>query len=419
MKMRSVLALLAFAALSLPACDREDPTTVGAPLVENGSVRTFEVTLPASDFLVRDTSFMVFPPPLYSFSIIANTFEGVLNTHTIARYRVDPTLAVLDSAGKVVLDSVPKLLRARMIVHVDTVASSFATNVALKLYRVAENWDTAAVSWFVRQPGNVLWSQPGGTRGRLIDSQVYAGGDSLVFNVDTALIKVFRDSATTTGGIMITSETPGTRLRIALPTLQVDYTTSIGDSTVTTSTLPFGPRFISDVVPASASSDPRVGGAPLAYRSILEVRPDLKNVTVACPFTPTCRVRLASTSIAEAALMLQPVNTQPGYVPELPLSVLAYTLLPTDQIPLVRAPLGVAAGFNTFAPASFRGTAAAVPLNVTTFVRDLIAPIDTTVFNSRYLTLIPGGTATVGYATFAGQPQLRLRLSVAQEIQLP
>lgn len=423
MKAVARFALLAALTALIPACAKEDPTEIGASLVENGAVRTFEVTLDGSQYLVRDTAFAAFPPPLSSFFILANTFEGELNAHILAKFKVDPFYGVAGSGGTIIVDSVPRLQRGVVVLKFDTIASARNGPVLLRLYRAAETWDTAAVTWTVRQLNGttpVLWFKPGGTRGALLDTATWSGGDSVVFRVDTATLKLWRDSAATSPGILITDEQSNSRLRTTMPVLRVYEKTTIGDSVVSVSATPFASRFISDPVPPFASTDPRVGGAPKAYRSVLQVRSDLNNISIPCPFTPTCHVRLGDATIASADILLQPVASPAGFVPELPLTVLAYTLAPTAQVPLVRSPLGVAAGFTTIAPGNFRNTGVApAALNVTTFVRDIVAPIDTLTFQSRYLTLLPGGTATFGYGTFAAQPKLRLRLSVAQEIQLP
>lgn len=420
---RARFALLALVALALPACDREDPTTIGAPLVENGAVRTFEYTLDASQFLVRDTAFSTFQPPFSSFLILAKSFEGSVNANTLLKYAVDPFVGVVNANGDVVVDSAPVLKRAVLVFSVDSLSSSYDGPVPLRLYRLAQTWDTAAATWTVRELNGttpVLWATPGGTRGVLLDTATYVGGDSVVFRVDTMTIKLWRDSSATVGGALITAERPNTRLRIGRPVLRVDVKTSVGDTTVTQSSTPFAARFISDPLVPFSSPDPRVGGSPSAFRSVFQFRTDLPDITVPCPFTPTCRVRLKDASIASADLLLQPVASPAGFTPELPISILAYTLLPTAQLPLIRSPLGIGAGFITVGPSSFRGTAQPItPLNVTSFVRDIVAPIDTIAFNSRYLTLLQGGTPTFGYASFAGSPKLRLRLSVAQEIQLP
>ncbi len=420
MRMARLTLLSVVTLVALPACDREDPTAIGGPLVESGVVRTFEITLDASQFLVRDTSFAAFEPPAtIPFLILANAYEGALNANALARYRVDPFLGVVDAAGALKVDSAPKLQRGRIVLKLDTVASAYTAPVRLNLYEAGQAWDTATVTWTLAS-ASTPWTTPGGTRGALLDSATFTGGDSVTFRVDTLTLARWRNPLVVNNGVLITVETPGTRLRLPKPILKIDYRSTLADTVVTQLLLPFAARFISDPPTPFAAADPRVGGAPLAYRAVLEVRPDLANVLVPCPFTTSCTVRLKDATIARADLLLEPVASPLGFAPELPVTILAYTLLPTPQLPLVRSPLGQPAGFQTVAPSSFRGTGAPVAaLTLTTFVRELVSPIDTTTFNSRYIALLQGGTSTFGYATFRGQPRLRLRLSVAREIQLP
>jgi hypothetical protein len=419
MKMRTLFLALLAGTVALAGCDREDPTAIGAPLVENGSVRTFEVTLDAADYLVRDTSFSAFPSAISSFLLVANGYDNVLNAHALARFAVDPVILVLNSSNQTVVDSTPKLQSGRLVLPIDSLASFADGPVLFHLYRAAETWDSTAVSWTTREK-NVLWTTPGGTRGALIDTATYAGGDSVVFRVDTVTLKEWRDFPGTSPGALITSESPSSRMRTGTPILRVAMLTSVGDSTVTVSTVPFVMRFITDPAVPAISAEPHVGGYPTSFRSVFEVRQDLLDVSVPCPFTPTCRVKLRGATIASAELLLQPIASPPGFAPELPMSIFAYTLLPTPQVPLIRSPLGLQSGGITVGPSSFQGTnAPIVRLNVTNFVRDLVAPLDTTTFKSRYLTLLQGVPATFGYASFQAQPKLRLRLSLAQEIQLP
>jgi hypothetical protein len=424
-RMTRLLPLLVL--LSAAACDREDPTTIGGPLVDNSVVRTFEVTLDASEFLVRDTAFAAFDPPISTpVFVVAKDFDGVFDATTLARVRVDPYLGIPDSSGVVTVDSTPQLQRGRLVLRIDTSASTVNGPVQLRLYGVREAWDTATVTWRTRSgtgDAALPWLAPGGSRGVLIDSLTYTEGDSVSFSVDTLTLAQWRSAPASEHGIMLTTESRGTRLRFSTPILRIDFLTSIGDSTITQSSLPYATRFISDPTPPAASSNPRVGGMPNAYRTVLELRPDLAELTVPCPLSQSCRVRLKDASIAGADLLLQSVPSPSGFVPGLPVTVLGYTLLPTAQLPLVRSPIGGVSdprAFTTFSPESFEeGTGTMKPLTITTFVRNLVAPIDTTTFNSRYLTLLQGGTPTIGYATFQTGPKLRLRLSVAQEIQLP
>ncbi|MEO5511674.1 MAG: hypothetical protein ABIS27_13665 [Longimicrobiales bacterium] len=416
---RFMFALLGVFAVA--ACDREDPTTIGAPLVENGAVRTFEVTLEASQFLVRDTSFSAFAPsPTIPFLILALNYEGALNAHALAKFAVDPFLGVTDAAGILKFDSTPKLQRGHIVLKFDTVATKITGPVLLRMYEAAEDWDTVGVTWRVRNEAGALWRVPGGTPGALLDTATYLGGDSVAFRVDTLVLARWRSKTEPNLGVLFTVASGNGRLRSARPTLRVAFRTTLSDTIVTQSTNPFVSRFISDPVVPITSGNTLVGGSPSSFRAVLEVRPDLASVVVPCPFSASCTVKLKNASIARADLLFEPIPSPAGFAPELPVTVLAYTLLPTPQLPLVRSPLGQGAGFITVSNADFRSTSPTVArLTVTQFVRELVQPVDSTTFKSRYLTLLQGGTATFGYATFRSQPRLRLRLSVAQEIQLP
>lgn len=418
MKGMKRLGLLLAGIVAFTACDREDPTGIGGVLIPDESVRTFEVILDASDFLVMDTAFSAFPPAQSNFITVANSFDGVLNANALARYRVTPIIGVPDSAGVIQIDSLPKLVSGRLLVKFDTVASARTGPVMLHLYRTGEAWDSTAVSWENRAAGTP-WTTPGGTRGILLDTATFTTGDSVVFDVDTLTLRAWRDSTTQSPGVIITAESPNVRLRAATPELIVNMQTSIGDTIVTVPVPPFVTRVLFDPPVPAVSGDAHVGGVP-SWRTILQLDPDFEDMEVTCPFSPTCRVRLGDASIARAELLLQPVLSPPGFAPELPLTVLVYSLLPTPELPLVRSPLATGQGFATISNGSFRTPGAApAPIQITSYIRSLVTPADTTAFTTRYLTLLQGGTTTFGYGTFAAGPQLRLRLSVSQEIQLP
>ena len=411
------VALLVAGLAAFTACDRETPTEIGGVLVPNESVRTFEVILDAADFLVMDTAFSAFPPSGAQFLTIANTFEGALNAHALMRFRVTPIIGVPDSAGVIRVDSMPTLVSGRIVLKFDSLATARSGPVLLHLYRAGETWDSTSVTWQNRSAGTP-WATPGGTRGALLDTATLDVADSVVFDVDTATLRLWRDSTTQAPGVLLTAESQDVRLRAPIPLLVMEMRTSLGDTLVTVPTLPFVSRVIFDPPVPAVSSDPRVGGVP-SWRTILQLAPDFEDQEVACPFSPTCRIRLSDASIARAELLLQPQASPPGFAPELPLTILIYSLLPTPALPLVRSPLALGQGFTTVSNASFRTPGAPIPIAITSYIRSLATPVDTTAFTTRYLTLLQGGTPTFGYGTFSGSPKLRLRLSVSQEIQLP
>src|SRR5205823_5926700 len=96
-----------------------------------------------------------FPPPFSNVLIVANSFQSSLNSHILERFSV-PALIGVDSAGTLKVDSVPKLLSGVLVVHFDTTGTSSPGSAKLRLYRIAQPWDTAGVSWLVRQTTGTL-----------------------------------------------------------------------------------------------------------------------------------------------------------------------------------------------------------------------------------------------------------------------
>ncbi|HYW07467.1 MAG TPA: hypothetical protein VE913_10950, partial [Longimicrobium sp.] len=89
----------------------------------------------------------------------------------------------------------------------------------LQLFRLAQAWDRNSVSWTnavdtggVRTP----WREPGGTRGELLSVGNYApqlAGDSVFFELDSADMRVLRDSAG--HGVVIAASATGARIQLA------------------------------------------------------------------------------------------------------------------------------------------------------------------------------------------------------------
>src|SRR5688500_2263107 len=143
--MRKSLALALALAFGATACTEENPTEVGDALLPSGDVLTFEVILPASAFLVYDTSFAGFNIPLVSpFGVVARSFESVFDANTLVRFSLPPrTLSVRTTGTTVVVDSSPRYSTGRMLIRLDTLTNS-ALPVRLALYRTAEEWDVTA-----------------------------------------------------------------------------------------------------------------------------------------------------------------------------------------------------------------------------------------------------------------------------------
>jgi hypothetical protein len=295
----------------------------------------------------------------------------------------------------------------------------------LALYRTAEEWEASA-TWTLRSDeGGVQrgWTTPGGTRGILVDTMTFVpGADSLRFRVDSATIALWSDTTNVERGALFVVESGGVRLRTTLPVLHLQARSSFRPDTVFT-TMVSAPRhtFIFAPEQPTVAGEPRVGGTP-AWRTVFRLQERLDTLSFACPGVPNCRFRLSEAVLNHAGLRLQPVPSPPGFRPEGMLSLGAYLLLPSTQIPLPRSPLGSLFSFTTVPAASFQTPGAtAVDIAVTELIRSLMQdptsrPTD---FVATHFALVPGEPRNFGFGTFAPLPTLRLVVSIAQELQLP
>jgi hypothetical protein len=409
----------------LSACGDEGPTEIGAGLLPANPIRTFEIVIGPERYLVFDTAFGLYSEPQdAAFLILADRFDGVLDARGLARFNIPTSISVVDTLGTARLDTMPRFFAGTVRMEVDTLLGT-NTPVRLALYRTAEEWEVSA-TWTLRSDdGGVqrAWATPGGTRGILLDTMTYiAGVDSLRFRVDSATIAAWSDTTNASRGALFVVESGGARLRTTLPVLHLEARSTFRPDTVFTA-LASAPRhtFIFTPEQPAVASQPRVGGTP-AWRTVMRLQERLDTLSFACPGVPNCRFRLSEANLNHAGLRLQPVAAPPGFRPEGSISVGAYLLLPSPQIPLQRSPLGDLFGFTTVPATSFEAPGApAVDVAVTELIRTLIRdPASrTTDFVATHFALVPGEPRNFGFGTFAPLPSLRLVVSIAQELQLP
>ena len=411
------------AALLVSACTQDSPTEVGSGLLPPDAIRTFEVVLEPERYLVWDTAFGLYSAAADAdYTLIAREYEGVLNSNVLLRYAIPRTISVIDTAGVLRTDSMPIYFSGAVRVAIDTVAST-PPLADLDLYRTTEDWDRLTATWTLRvdSPGvEIPWTTPGGSPGALIGSATWDAADSVLIPVDSATIALWRDTTDATRGAVLTTSTPGTRLRTVLPTLRLRARSTWNPDTVVEVTVAPGRTFIYEPELADVSSTPRVGGTP-AWRTVLRLRERMDTVTVACPGVPGCRVRLSDVAISYGGMVLQPQQAPPGFAPELPLDIAVHAVLPSPLLPLTRSPLTPPFGAKSGIPVSaFTAPAApAVEVPVTDFVRLLVTPPDET-FRPTHIALLPGGTRrTFGFGTFEEMPSLRIIVTISTELQLP
>ncbi|MBR9989709.1 MAG: hypothetical protein KFH98_08145 [Gemmatimonadetes bacterium] len=413
------------AALFAGACTQDSPTEAGSGLLPPDAIRTFEFVIGPERYLQWDTAFGLYSATSEAdYTLIANDYEGVLNSRVLLRYSIPRTISVLDTLGVLRTDSMPAYFAGDLRVLIDTIAST-APSATLDLYRTTEDWDRQTATWQLRVDSTGVqlpWSQPGGSPGALIGSNTWEEGDTVLVAVDSLTIADWADTTSVTRGAVLGSSTPGTRLRTVLPTLRLRARSSLNPDTVVEMTLAPGRTFIYEPEQPDSIGVPRVGGTP-AWRTVLRLRERLDTLTVACPGIPGCTLRLGDVSINYGALLLQPMPSPPGFAPELPLNIALHALLPSDLLPLIRSPLTPALGLirGTIPPSSFMAPGAPiVELPATEFVRVLFSAPNDVDFVPTHMALLPAGsTRTFGFGTFAEMPSLRIIVTTSRELQLP
>jgi hypothetical protein len=418
-----VLALALTLALALVGCVDEDPTEVGGVLLPSGEVLTFEVVLPASEFLVSDTAFSGYLAPFRaSFGVVARSFEEVLDANMLLRYSLPPTTIVVQNGATTVTDSFPRFTGGNIVFRFDTIGST-ERPIRLALFRTAENWHASA-TWTQRvDTGTVqlAWSTPGGTRGAQIDTATWVEGDSVVFAVDSATLAVWKDSTNQARGAILVAETDDSRLRVFGSTVHVNARSSINaDTVVVVDLVPTTRTFVFNPTLPNTFSGLRVGGIP-AWRSILRLHPDLRSFVFPCTGGPEgCQVSLDSVHINTAQLLLRPVRSLAGFIPEDSLFIEARTILLSPLVPLERSPVGNRVAISgLLAPDLFTSPTATdeVRLDITALISHLLdesVPEDERQPPLLSILQLSEGQ-TFGFAAFETQPSLRLVITTALE----
>ncbi|MGQ0813208.1 MAG: hypothetical protein ACT4O1_01935 [Gemmatimonadota bacterium] len=422
---KSAFAFALALALAAVGCTEENPTDVGDVLLPSDAVITFEVVLPASAFLVDDSSFSGYNHPQDAgFGLIARSFENVVDANTLVRFTLPPSLITVRVGTTTAIDSLPFFPRGRMVVKLDTVTAT-PRPIHFSLYRIAEQWDRSA-TWTERvDSGDISlpWAMPGGTRGALIDTATWTTGDSISFNVDSTTLAIWRDTSDHARGAILVAETPGSRGHVLSMAVRVATRSTLRPDTVLNVDLvPIDRTFIFNPTLSSPFSGIRAGGIP-TWRSFLRFREDIRSLRIPCTGGPAgCEVALADVHINRAQLLLKPARTAAGFSPEDSIFVEIRPISTTPQVPLERSAIG--AFFpqvlsELLPPTLFTDPAETdvVRLDITGFMTHQMDESITP--GNRFplvlaLLQIPE-VATFGFATFEEAPMLRLILTTTVE----
>lgn len=433
MRTRRTWAPLLLAGLVTTACGDEDPIGVGRELVPGGVVRTVEIVLDASSFLVSDTTLGGFSSPAgATFMKVAQGAEGGIDARALARFGSAPAgLSVEVADDSVVVDSMLSFPSATLLLRVDTALSRAPGPVVLKLLRVEESWHPASATWDASADtagARAAWSEPGAGGGAVVDSILWSpGADSITFAVDSQTVALWTDTTSVARGALVLAETAGADLVTSGAALRLDVRPSVRPDTVIPATVAtLSSTFIYQPRPGPTSAL-RVGGLP-AWRSYLDLGAVLDTVRVPCAGGDAgCTVPLRDAAVSFASLSLQPVAGEPGFTPERNIVLEARPVLGGGELPLSRSPLGVVVGRVSLDPDSLGPEAGRVEIPITPFMLSLLGQDGTAADDpppsSRLALAQLPETASFGFVTFssaagAAPPRLRIVVTVASDLEI-
>jgi len=434
---RSVhLGLLALVTWSFLACQEELPTATGENLIPVEAV-TFKVVLPFEEF---GSNLRVYggygSPAELPYGMVAHQYGGELDARTLIGLWPYPVAAtVRDTTGTSRPDSSLVFIGGRLVAKFDTIASVHDGAVELAVGALENAWHYASASWEVavdtvldRQP----WPEPGAGPVVPLGTATWdpVEGDSVVFELDSAAVAFWADTAGADRGLRLDALTEGVRLqnhtvRLFLVTRPSSNPDTLLDLLVQTRKR----TFVYEPVLQTPESDLRVGGVP-AWRTVFDIDfPEALDGPPELCARVECPLVLRSPMVNAAVLSLTTAETPEAFRPSDSLRVDFRPVLEPDRLP--KSPLGSSLISYSFygvplAPEVFgdsAGTRVEIPIGV--FVSNLIAAnTDPDIEVPGTVTLLSAyEPLSLPYGSFLGDegaaaPEIHLLLTVGKGVQI-
>ena len=426
--------LLGLSALGSVACAERTPTLVDPELLP-APPTSVEVRLPWEEF---GSNLKVFGGygDVYELGggMVARSFAGTLDARTLVRFSTLATSAIVtDSTGTARSDTVLSLRSGRVVAILDTVASVTAGPVTLELATVTQRWHAASASWSMAVDtvgDRVPWAEPGAGPVVRVSTAVWdpSKGDSVVFFLDTAAVKLFRDTSEVRRSALLGLLTEGARVKVDNVSLRAMVRPSLRDTLLELTADKEAVTFLYTPEPGAPGDALRVGGAP-AWRTVLDmaVPTQLTGPPSLCAVAG-CPVKLTAVGLNYAALVLTTRRTDPAFQPSDSLGLDARAVYDPSALP--KSPLGSAliGGYGKMIGAQLFGTGEGteVEIPITGFVRALLQGDTVAGFPPpRSLAILSAlEPASLAFASFYGPgtpkgPKLRLIVSAGRSVELP
>jgi hypothetical protein len=345
LKKTAIMGLLALGSWSGSGCQETLTTSLDGDFIPISAV-TVEARLPFSEFADSLSVWGGYGQPYQlATEIVAQAFEGSLDARTLVAWGAYPRSAsVRDSTGTIRTDTLLTFVGGKVVAHFDTVSSVQDGPVALAVGAIQDDWDYQSVAWDVavdsvgdRQP----WPEPGA--GPVIPMTTAewdpAESDSAVFELDSAAVALWSDSASARRGMRMDAVTEGVRLDLS--SVSFSLTTRPSSHLDTLVDLSVGSLYRTFVYQPQLQTPEgaiRVGGVP-AWRTVFEMNlpTELDGPPELCAKV-TCPLTLTANSLISATLVLHTKAPPPAFQPTDSLYLDVRPVLEPSRLP--KSPLG-------------------------------------------------------------------------------
>jgi hypothetical protein len=434
LKRKAWIGLIALGTWPFSACQEEITANLDGDLIPVEAV-TVEVSLPFEAFAGGVEAWggygRAYELPR---DIVASGFGGSLDSRVLNSWAQYPSLVtVRDSLGVFRTDSALTFVGGKITARFDTLTSVLDGPVTLSIGALQRDWDFRSAGWDVAVDSvgdRQLWAEAGGGPVTPMGTAVWdpTAGDSVVFELDSAGVALWADSAHAAMGVRLEAETQGTRLDLTNLGLLLSTRPSVHKDTLVELTVGARARtFVYQPALDVPEGEIRVGGVPawrtvftMALPSTLDGIPEFCQV-VQCPLT------LTPESLISASLILTTKSPPPAFQPRDTLRLDVRPVLEPSRLP--KSPLGSSlVGFYgvMVAPEDFVGDAGAkVEIPLGSYIETLIAK------NAGKDVQVPATLALLSsfeplslyFAAFEGpdspnRPELRLILTLADKVRI-
>ncbi|MBT8397599.1 MAG: hypothetical protein HKO65_12295 [Gemmatimonadetes bacterium] len=417
---------------TLLGCQEEIVAILEGDLVPVEAV-TVEVVLPFHEFAENLEAWGGYGQPYQlTTDVIANAFEGSLDARVLSSWFSYPRSAqVRDPSGVVRTDTLLTFVGGRLVARFDTLSSAFGEQTELAVGALPQEWDFVTATWelAVDTVGERReWGEGGAGPVTPVSTAFWepAQGDSVVFEIDSAGVALWGDSAGVRKGARLEALEENVRLELTDLDLWLITRPSVNPDTLVELEVATRSRtFVYSPQLQAPENEIRIGGVP-AWRSVFTMNlPEVLNGPESLCQTVQCPLELNPESLVSASLVLTTRTPPPGFLPTDSLFLDIRPVLEPSRLP--KSPLGTSLGVTLgtlLEPAKFgEEVGSQIEIQLGPYVQNLIGEEDLVGIDvPKTLALLSSFEPFALFlASFEGPdsplgPELKLILTLADEV---